>query len=217
MKVFIRIGIIFLFLVSLSCKSFGPAYPDAPGTIFVRQQICDIDYFKKVFFDPQKNLRAEGFTAYSIHRSLEDPKGYLLVFQCSDLKRAVKYVQSSHFHSICVGSGLGVPLMWAGVDVVRRKYVNQNPMTGGIVIERNEVKDYDFWKKWFDSANGMTGNYSIHDLKGMPEVVIVAQEVPDVFAARTLMNSDGMRNALEAAGVTKQEIWYGINLEEGVF
>lgn len=217
MRFFIQAITVLLLWGSLSCKAFGPSYPDAPGTIFIRQQICDIDYFKKVFFDPRKNLRAEGFTAYSIHRSLEDPKGYLLVFQCSDLKRAVKYVQSSHFHSICVGSGLGVPLMWAGVDVVGRKYVNLNPMTGGIVIERNEVKDYDSWKKWFDNTNSSTGDYSIHDLKGMPEVVIVARAVPDVFAVRTLMDSDQMKNALEATGITKQEIWYGINLEEGTF
>lgn len=107
--------------------------------------------------------------------------------------------------------------MWAGVDVVGRTYANRYPMTGGIVIERNEVKDYDFWKKWFDSANGLTRNYSIHYLKGMPGVVIVAQEVPDVFAARTSMNSDEVKNASEAAGVTKQNVWYGVNLEEGSF
>ena len=118
-------------------------------------------------------------------------------------------------------------MVWYGLDSKERKYTDQPKMTGGIVIAHNEVRDYKFWLDCFYKEDGgkhnhpgrkyKNSNYSIHHLPGEPEVAIVAHEASDVSKAPVFMTSDPMNGEMEATGVIGLEIWYGINLEEGLF
>ena len=221
MRSLLSLILFFIFCLSPACRA--PLYPENPGNLFIRQQICDINEFKKSFLTPA--LKTNGFLAYSLHRDIKDPKTYILTLKCTDLRKAIKFVQSSGFHTLCVGSGLGSPVIWAGVDVRERKYENKDKMSGGIVIANNQVKSYEFWKKCFD-AEGQhhhadrgysAGNYSIHHLAGKPDIVLVVHEASEISNAPPFMTSEAMKGIMESSGVTGIEIWYGTNLEEGTF
>jgi hypothetical protein len=208
----------FLFLLVLlaapACRLQNP-YPEAPGTLFIRQQICDIDDFKKSFFRPQNNLKGHGFRAYSFSRDPKDPKTYILAFSCADLRKGVAFVRSSNFLTACIGSGMGLPLMWAGVQEDRPD-PNLARKTGGMVVARYEVKDFEAWTKIWDSqkGTGKTGSGTgLYRLDGDPEVVIVTREVSDITQAQAPMDSQ----ALLTAGVNHQDLWLGTHLEDGTF
>lgn len=202
----------FISLCALNaCRSPSASYPETPGNLFIRQQICDVAYFKKTFLTPSEKLKAQGFLAYSLHRDLNDPKTYLITLKCSDLKKAVDYIESSNFHTICVGAGLGTPLLWAGTDMIERKYKNLTRMTGGIVITRLELSSYETWKSRFDQKKDLSiqpGSESLHRLSEKSETVLLVYETSSASPA----SESG-----KAEGVTSQQVWIGVNLEEGVF
>jgi len=212
-------------ILAAGCGVFKPPFPEVPGNLFIRQQICDIDDFKKAYLNPPQKLKDQSFTAYSLHRDLKDPKTYILTLKCTNLRKAVGYIQSSDFHTACVGAGVGIPVIWCGVDVRERKYENRPKISGGIVIANNQVKDFGFWKACFDAEGGHhhadrgyeASHYSIHHLAGKPDQVIVVHEASDVSKAAAFMTSPAMKGVMEASGVTGIDIWYGINLEEGTF
>ena len=198
-----------------ACRLQNP-YPETPGTLFIRQQICDIDDFKKSFFRPQNDLKGHGFRAYSFLRDPKDPKTYILAFSCANLRKGVDFVRSSNFLTACIGSGMGLPLMWAGVRGPEGPDPNLAQRTGGMVVARYEVKDFEAWKRIWDAETdpGLTGNgTSLYRLDGNPQVVILTRQVPDITQAPTSMDSQ----SLKTAGVTRQGLWLGTHLEAGTF
>ncbi len=201
----------FFFLLALPACRFQTLYPEAPGVLFIRQQICDINDFKKGFFRPENALKDHGLTAYRFFRDPKDPKTYILEFQCSSLKKAAAFLQSSNFLTACVGAGLGLPLMWGGVEA---EGTSNSSRGDGLVLVRYEVRDYDVWKKaWDADLKGKTGNGRLYRLQGNPEAVIVAQQVPDILQVPSAPNSQ----TLEAAGVIHKDLWSGSYLERGNF
>ncbi len=193
-----------LALSVVSCR-VQITYPHAPGTLFIRQQICDLNDFKSGFFKRENDLRGHGFMAYSFHRDPIDPKTYILSFKCGDLEKAVEFIRSSNFYFSCVGAGLGQPLFWAGTDVVGLPYPKLTPLAGGIALARYEVRDYDTWKRGWDveyggnrgrpKTEGGPQTLSLHRLEGRPEAVIVVYEVTDIPQARAFLDSEAEKNA----------------------
>lgn len=215
-----------LALAGISCR-VQVTYPHDPGTLFIRQQICDLNDFKTGFFKRGNDLKGHGFLAYSFHRDPQDPKTYILSFKCQDLERAVEFIRSSNFYFSCVGAGLGQPLLWAGLDVVSLPYPKLTPLAGGIAVARYEIRDFEAWKRGWDAEYGGYSDrpkpeggpqaLSFHRLKGKPEAVIVVYEAPDIHKARAFLESGAERNAMETTGVTRRVLWFGTNLEEGIF
>lgn len=97
-------GLGLLLLAAPACRS-PRAFPQTPGILLVRQQVCDLGDFKKGFFAPANHLKAQGFLSYRFYRDLGDPKTYILAFQCADLEKAMDLMKSSHFTFYCVGAG----------------------------------------------------------------------------------------------------------------
>jgi hypothetical protein len=221
-------SLFFSFLLCSTAYSWSNSSTlNAPGTVFIRQKVADFKTFRQVFLDQKQNLKDHSFSAYSLHRDLNDPLTYILTLQCSDLGKGVDFVRSADFMSAMDKAGGKIPMVWYGLDSKERKYTDQPKMTGGIVIARNEVRDYKFWLDCFYKEDGgkhnhpgrkyKNSNYSIHHLPGEPEVAIVVHEASDVTKAPVFMTSDPMNGEMEATGVIGLEIWYGINLEEGIF
>jgi hypothetical protein len=228
MKICVSIlkSFVFLHCFTSSGWSKSPSL-NAPGTVFIRQKIADFKAFHEVFLDQKQNLKDHSFSAFSLHRDLNDPLTYILTLQCPNLEKGVNFVRSPEFMSAMDKAGGRIPMVWYGLDTTARKYSDQPKMTGGIVIARNEVRDYKFWLDCFYKEDGgkhnhpgrkyKNSNYSIHHLPGEPAVAIVAHEASDVSKAPVFMTSDPMNGEMEATGVVGLEIWYGINLEEGIF
>ncbi len=222
------LALFFSILLCLTSHVWSKGSPlNAPGTVFIRQKISDFKTFRQVFVDQKQNLKDHGFSAYSLHRDLNDPLTYILTLKCSDLEKGVDFVRSANFMASMDKAGGKIPMVWYGLDSKERKYTDQPKMTGGVVIARNEVRDYKFWLDCFYKEDGgkhnhpgrkyKNSNYSIHHLPGEPAVAIVVHEASDVSKAPVFMTSDPMNGEMEATGVIGLEIWYGINLEEGLF
>ena len=197
---------------------------DAPGNVFIRQKATDLKSFRQAFLGQKDNLKAHGFSAYSLHRDYKDSKTFILTLKCSDLDKGVSFVRSPEFMAAMDKAGAKIPVVWFGLDTTERKYNNLVKMTGGIVIARNEVRDYDFWLKCFKSQNHKhegrkykNSDYSVHHLPGNPDVAIVVHEASDISKAPAFMTSDALNGEMESTGVIGLEIWYGVNIEEGTF
>jgi hypothetical protein len=218
--------ILLIFAFASVCRSDNLSI-HTQGTVFIRQTSKDIKAFREIFLGQKENLKTHGFSAYSLHRDLKDSHTLIVTLKCSDLEKGVEFVRSPDFMSSLDKADTQIPIVWYGLDTTERKYTNQPKMTGGIVIARNEVRDYKFWLDCFYKEDGgkhnhpgrhyKNSNYSIHHLPGDPEIAIVAHEASDVKKAPAFMVSDAMKGEMEATGVIGLEIWYGINLEEGLF
>jgi len=205
-----------------------PAFSlNAPGNIFIRQKAGDTKAYREALLGQKDQLKAHGFSAYSLHRDLKDRHVLIVTLKCSDLEKGIDFVRSPDFMSALDKAGARIPMVWYGLDTTERKYFGQPKMTGGIVIARNEVRDYKFWLDCFYKEDGGKHNhpgrkyknsaYSIHHLPGKPETALVVHEASDVSKAPAFMTSDAMNGEMEATGVIGLEIWYGINIEEGLF
>ena len=198
-----------LFLAAPACRTQNP-YPAAPGTLFIRQQICDLGDFKAGFFRPSNALKAHGFRAYRFYRDRHDPKTYLLAFTCANLQEAVGFLQNSNFTFSCVGAGLGLPLMWAGVPIQGSKDPNWDgyPDLKGFLVTRLDVGDYESWKKGWDAEGERGTGIRLYRLESRPHVVIETQEVPDILkVTEPPLSGDA----------TYRETWLGTYLEGGIF
>lgn len=219
---------------SSACKKNSTSL-NAPGSVFIRQHTKDIKTFREVFLEQKQNLKTHGFSAYSLHRDLNDSHTVIVTLKCSDLEKGMDFVRSPEFMSAMDKADVQMPMVWYGLDltdwsglkITKREYTNQPQMAGGIVIARNEVRDYQFWLDCFRKEDGgrhnhagrhyQNTNYSIHHMPGKPEIAIVVHEASDVTKAPAFMVSDAMKGEMESTGVIGLEVWYGINLEEGLF
>ena len=206
-----------------NCSVFAASL-NGPGNIFIRQKAEKrVDYLM-AFLNQAAALKAHGITGYSFHRDLKEKNTYIFCLKCTDLEKGLSFVQSPEFHSDMDKAGGRIPQVWWGLDEVGRTYRDLPEQGGGIVIARNEVRDYPFWLKCFKAQNHnhegrkyKNSDYSVHYLPGKPAVAIVVHEASDVSKAPQFMTSDHMNGEMESTGVVGLEIWYGVNIEEGVF
>lgn len=221
-KMTLAFSAVFMCFLSWSCCKYSSL--GTPGNIFVRQQASDAKAYRDALLGQAQALKAHGFSAYSLHRDFKDPKTFIVALKCSNLDKGVEFIRSPEFASVLDKAGARIPRVWYGLDTQEREYTSQPKMKGGIVIARNEVRDYDFWLKCFRAQNHnhekrdyKNSGYSVHHLPGNPAVAIVVHEASDVSKAPQFMTSDHMNGEMESTGVVGLEIWYGTNLEEGVF
>jgi hypothetical protein len=198
---------------------------DSSGNIFVRQMATSLKLYREAFLGQKQALKAHGFEAYSLHRDLKVPHVFILTLQCSDLAEGVSFIRSPEYMAALMNkAGARIPMIWYGLDTVERKYTDQSHMTGGTVMAFNQVRDYPFWLKCFQSENHhhpgrkyKASDYSINHLPGDPAVAIVVHEASNITYAPAFMTSEPLYSEMESTGVVGLEIWYGINVEEGTF
>jgi hypothetical protein len=198
----------FLVLAAPACQ-FQTTYPDKPGTLFIRQQICDLNDFKRGFFSDKNDLKKHGFLAYRFYRDIKDPKTYLIFLKCENLKQAERFIQNSNFYIACVGAGLGSSETWAGEEVGDSK--GGYPAGNEMVLLRYELKDLTAWKKtWGDEVK-----CKLYQLHGYPEVVIAACEMPR--AGQHQLFLEKLKNQMNVDNAIRLDYWIGTFLEEGTF
>jgi hypothetical protein len=190
------------------CKGLSSSYPSQPGTLFVRQSICDLDYFKKTFLGDASRLSGQGFTSWGLYREIHDPKTYILVFRCRDLQKGVEYLQSPHYKIACGGPWNGI--LWAGLGLGPRGEGGGGGMKAGLAIVRREG--------WNEAARGpdleregLAASENFYPLpRGMGGITVY--ESPDVFKVW-----DTLRDAQGFPRGSYWDAWFGIRLQEGRF
>ena len=214
-----------------------PPSPHSQGTIFIREKISDEKSFKTAFEGLRPDFKANGFLAYSLHKDLNDPAFLILTLQCTDLEKGISFIKSAHYKNAMEEAGVKEPVQWSGVDVTPRLYGALPLKPAGIVIARNELISYAYWKAFYDAehdpAHGgknknkqsgyhperhyVPSHYSIHRGLGKPDVAYVVHEASDVSKAPEFMNSPPMEAMKSPLGIKGFHVWYGYNLEQGFF
>ncbi len=210
---------------------------DFPGNLFIRQNAGDTKVFKVEFQKLFGDFKANGFSDYSLHRDLKNPRYLILTLKCANLNNGIHFIKSATYKASMKKAGVKDSMVWSGVDINPRTYSPLPQKPAGIVIARNTLRSYDYWKAQFDSEHDThhggknenpgehyhgerqykAGNYSIHRGLGKPDTAIVVHEASDITKAPAFMNSAPMRIMQDPFGITKFEVWYGYNLEEGSF
>ena len=239
MKHLIRLTSLILFLAAPLClaEDLLLPSPESPGNIFIRQRAGDFNSFRAAFQNQREDFKANGFSAYSLHRDLTDPQALILTLKCSNLGKGLSFIRSKAYKTAMKKAGVQDSVLWFGVDVTPRQYGELPPKPAGIVIARNQLLSFKYWMAFYnaehDTQHGgkkphpsegyhggrqyKAGNYSIHRGLGKPDSAIVAHEASDVSKAPAFMNSAPMKTMQKPLGITRFEVWYGYNLEQGFF
>jgi hypothetical protein len=214
-----------------------PPSPASQGTIFIREKIADQNSFKTIFKGLGSDFKASGFLAYSMHSDLQNPAYIILTLQCTHLSQGLAFLKTDFYKSVMKNAGVKDPVIWSGADITPRVYGDLPPKPAGVVIARNDLKSYDYWKAVFDAehnpAHGgknpnkeegyhekrdyKASHYSIHRGLGKKDVAYVMHEASDVSKAPEFMTSAPMKTMQGPLGITRFTVWYGVNLEQGTF
>lgn len=228
-----------LFLMVQTCLAAGTPLPpaDSQGTFFIREKTAGVKVFQSAFQNLRDGFKANGFLAYSLHTDLQDPSFIILTLQCSNLAKGLAFLKTDVYKAAMKTSGVKDAVVWSGADITPRQYGELPPKPAGIVIARNDLKSYDYWKAFFDNehnpAHGgknpnkeegyhekrdyKASHYSIHRGLGKSDVTYVAHEASDVSKAPEFMTSAPMKTMQGPLGITHFTVWYGVNLEQGAF
>jgi hypothetical protein len=235
-KVFIVLLSVGGLMAAPECRGAEPASnPNKPGCVFLREHISDPDNFLILFGSKKETLKAKGFTHYSLHEAIEDPKTMILVLRCSDLATGLAYLNKADWQETFKNAGVTEIQRWSGTEVLPRDFSSLPPKPAGLVIAWGSLKSFDKWKKFFESEhdpghggkNKSAGqgyhpvrkyeasHYSISRGLGSPESAIVCHQASDITRAPEFMKSIPMENLKEPMGILQMEVWYGYNLQGG--
>lgn len=228
-----------LFLAVQSCfaASTPPPPADSQGTLFIREKPADVKTFQTAFQNLRADFKANGFLAYSLHTDLQDPSFIILTLQCSNLAKGLAFLKTDVYKTAMKTTGVKDAVVWSGADITPRVYGDLPPKPAGVVIARNDLKSYDYWKAVFDAehnpAHGgknpnkeegyhekrdyTASHYSIHRGLEKNDVAYVMHEASDVSKAPEFMTSAPMKAMQEPLGIKRFTVWYGVNLEQGTF
>ena|GEM_PF-1196992 len=243
-RFFMKSGILFLFTTLLwgtiqycLATSTPPPAADSQGTLFIREKTADVKTFQSSFLNLRNDFKTNGFLAYSLHADLQDPSFLILTLQCSNLAKGLAFLKTEVYKTAMKTTGVKDAVVWCGGDITPRKYDDLPPKPAGIVIARNDVRSYDYWKAMFDQEHNpqhggnnankgegyhekrdyLPSHYSFHRGLEKHDVVYVVHQASDVSKAPFFMTSQPMRAMQGPLGIQKFTVWYGVNIEQGVF
>lgn len=217
--------------------STPPPPADSQGTIFIREKTVDVKTFQSSFQNLRADFKANGFLAYSLHTDLQKTSFVILTLQCSNLAKGLAFLKTDAYKAAMKTAGVKEAVVWSGADITPRIYGDLPPKPAGVVIARNDLKSYDYWKAMFDAehnpAHGgqnpnkeegyhekrdyTASHYSFHRGLEKNDVAYVMHEASDVSKAPEFMTSTPMKTMQEPLGIIHFTVWYGVNLEQGTF
>ena len=93
------------------------------ASMFVRHRIADYGKWKPVFDEHEGVRRAQGVTAHSLHRDVDDPNIIIIAFRVGDLNRAKGFAGSQDLRSAMERAGVqGPPEIWFMEDIEDKRY-----------------------------------------------------------------------------------------------
>ena len=179
--------------------------PSGPTSIMIiRHKVAD--YAKwKTGYDSHDSMRlASGLHNYVIARGTEDPNMVLVAVTMDDVDKAKAFAASPDLKTKMKEVGVtGTPVIDFLESVMNDTTAIQQTIR---VMIRHKVKDWDAWKKSFDSHKqvridaGLTDrviSYTVGDNHHVTLVFAVA----DMDKAKAFMNSQDLKDKMKEAGV----------------
>lgn len=178
--------------------------PGPTSIMIVKAKIANYAKWKSGYDQGDSFRLAHGLHNYVIGRGIEDSNMVLVALKMDDVTKAMAMGSSKELKDRMKRSGvIGAPVFNYVEAVFNDASIIRTAMR---VMISHKVKDWDQWKKVFDShkhARGDAGlidrvvSYTVGDNKS----VFVVLAIGDIDKAKTFINSEDMKNKMTEAGV----------------
>lgn len=182
-----------------------PETPVKPGSLLiVRHKVANYSKFKAVYDAHDSARLANGLRSFLIARGLKDTNMVMIVLNMDDTIKARQFATTPDLKKAMQKAGVSGAPSFLYLDVQMQDTSPDAAPTR--VIVTHKVKDWDAWKKSFDSHKqvridaGLTDRaigYSIGDNR----TVTVAFIINDMKKAEAFMASQDLKDKMAEAGV----------------
>ncbi|MDZ4809488.1 MAG: hypothetical protein SGI96_14655 [Bacteroidota bacterium] len=180
--------------------------PSGPvSTMIVRSKVADYAKWITSYESHDSTRLANGLHNYVVARGTEDSNILLVAMIMDDVKKAKEFAGSKDLKDRMKESGVvGPPAVMDFLEAIMND-TTAIQATVRVMI-RHKVKDWDAWKKSFDSHKqtrmdaGLVDRVVSHTAGDTHNVTLVFA-VTDMDKAKAFMNSDDLKNKMKEAGV----------------
>lgn len=181
--------------------------PAKPSNVMVMQfKVTDFAKWQSKYESKERDSirRASGLTNYVVGRGLDDPNRVIVILKMDDATKAKELTASK---------GMKDRMKEAGVTGTPTFHYLEVVMDDNSTIEQtnrlmmtHKVKDWDAWKKEFDSHKqvrmdaGLIDRALAHDINDNHQAEIVFA-VTDMAKAKAFLQSADLKDKMEKAGV----------------
>lgn len=179
--------------------------PSGPASIMIiRHKVTDYTKWKAGYDAHDSSRLANGLHNYVVARGTEDSNMVLVAVRMDDVEKAKAFAASKELKERMKQLSItGTPV----VDFLESIMNDTSALQSTVrVMVRHKVKDWDAWKKAFDSHMqtrtdaGLTDRVVAHSVGDTHNVTLVFA-VSDMDKAKTFMKSDDLKNKMKEAGV----------------
>ena len=185
-----------------------PETPAKPGLMLITKgKMANFGKWK-AYFDTRDSVRqANGMRTFIVARGLKDSNTLMVVYRIDDPEKVKAYRASPEFKALRKAAGMIGDPTEQYLDV---QWMDSSPGAGDTrVIGTHKVKDWEAWKKSFDSHKQVRVDAGLSDRAvgyaiGDPTMVTVAFVINDMAKAEAFMKSEDLKNKMAEAGVVGQ-------------
>lgn len=178
--------------------------PSGPTSIMiVRHKVSDYSTWKTGYDSHDSNRLASGLHSYVIARGTEDSNLVLVALKMDDVEKARAFASSPDLKNRMKEIGVtGTPVIDFLESVMNDTTAIQETVR---VMIRQKVKDWDAWKKVFDSHKqtridaGLSDRVIAHSVGDNHNVTLVFS-INDMEKAKAFMNSQDLKDKMKEAG-----------------
>jgi hypothetical protein len=189
---------------SASTPSAPVNLPGPSSVMIVRHKVADYDKWKMGYDSHDSARLANGLHNYVICRGIQDPNTVMVALIMDDVTKAKAFAASKDLKDRMKSIGVTGPPV---VDFLESALNDTSHILATTrTMIRHKVKDWDAWKKEFDSHKQARMDAGLEDrvvahTAGDTHNVTVVFAVTDQAKADAFMNSDDLKNKMKAAGV----------------
>lgn len=180
-------------------KVAGPA-----SMVLVRHKVADYAKWKLAYDGHDSARLANGLHSYVIARGLEDSNMVLIGMKMDDVEKAKAFAAAPDLKDVMKKAGVTGPPVMDFLEAVLNDATNID-QTIRLMI-RAKVKDWDAWKKSYDSHiqkridAGLTDRVVAHTAGDNHNVTLVFA-VADLEKAKAFLNSPDLKERMKESGV----------------
>ena len=183
----------------------------------VKHKVANFDKWK-VIYDGHDSVRlAFGMHSIAVSRGMDDPNMVMISMRVDDLARAKEFFDQPELKTTMQKGGvIGAPtISFLNVQMMD---TTKGPVMARLMMTHN-VKDWDSWKKEFDShkdvriAAGLSDKAVGYEV-GNNKAVTIVFVVNDMKKAKDFLTSKDLKEKMEAAGVEGPPVSYYYNIAQ---
>ena len=194
--------------VGTDSTAVTPAVPEKPGSILViRQKVANYAKWKPAYEAHDSVRQAYGLHSFLLARGTKDSTIVMVVLKVDDTAKARQFSMLPELKATMQKAGvIGAPT----IQLIDIAWHDTSSTAGSSrVFITHKVKDWDAWKKSFDSHKQVRTDAGLADrlvgyANGDMHNVTVAFVINDMAKAEAFMNSKDLKDKMAEGGVVGQ-------------